>query len=235
VAKTVAIVQSNYIPWKGYFDLIRRADEFVLYDDVQYTRRDWRNRNRIKTPAGIQWLTIPVDVKGKYFQSIRETRVSDADWARNHWRTLSCAYGRAPFFRQFRERFEALYAADLGPYLSDINRAWIQELCQILGIRTTLTSSSDYRLTEEDPSERLIEICRQAGATDYLSGPAARAYMNEPAFARENIRVHYMEYSGYAEYPQLYAPFDHAVSILDLLFMTGSEATRYLERSSHAA
>src|SRR3954453_22431986 len=99
MSKTVAVVQSNYIPWKGYFDLIRQADEFVLYDDVQYTRRDWRNRNRIKTAHGTQWLTIPVFVKGKYTQAIKDTRISEPDWARNHWRTLGGSYGRAPFFR----------------------------------------------------------------------------------------------------------------------------------------
>src|SRR6476661_5616886 len=106
-AKSIAIVQSNYIPWKGYFDMIRSVDEFILYDDVQYTRRDWRNRNRIKSSHGAQWLTIPVEVKGKYLQKIKETRVSDRLWARNHWRTLCCCYGKAPCFREFKEPLEA--------------------------------------------------------------------------------------------------------------------------------
>src|ERR1041384_7029573 len=101
--KMVAIVQSNYIPWKGYFDMIRGVDEFVLYDDVQYTRRDWRNRNRIKTAQGTQWLTIPVEVKGKYLQAIKETKISDPSWGRTHWRTLCHSYNRAPHFRDFQD------------------------------------------------------------------------------------------------------------------------------------
>src|SRR5437588_709145 len=109
MGKVVAIVQSNYIPWKGYFDLIRHSDEFVLYDDVQYTRRDWRNRNRIKTPQGVQWLTVPVEVKGKYFQAIRDTRISDPEWARNHWHTLIHCYGRAPDYRAYRAALEPIY------------------------------------------------------------------------------------------------------------------------------
>ncbi len=94
--KSVAIVQSNYVPWKGYFDMVRGVDEFILYDDAQYTRRDWRNRNRIKTPHGTQWLTVPVEVTGKYLQKIRETRISDPNWARRHWQTLKSCYGTAP-------------------------------------------------------------------------------------------------------------------------------------------
>ncbi len=235
MAKTVAIVQSNYVPWKGYFDLIRRADEFVLYDDVQYTRRDWRNRNRIKTPHGTQWLTIPVDGKGKYLQKIKDTRVSDPDWGRAHWQTLCHSYGRASFFKQFRERFEQLYRTNAGPFLSDINQTWIGTICELLGIRTAITRSMDYRLTADDPTERLLEICLQAGATTYLSGPAARAYLDETPFRAAGIDVQYMDYSGYPEYPQLYPPFDHAVTVLDLLFMTGPQAPAFLERVRHAA
>jgi hypothetical protein len=104
--KTIAIVQSNYIPWKGYFDLIARVDEFILYDDMQYTRRDWRNRNLIKTAQGLQWLTIPVDVKGKYFQRINETQISDANWAEVHWKSIVHTYARAPFFAQYKDTFQ---------------------------------------------------------------------------------------------------------------------------------
>jgi hypothetical protein len=107
--RKAAIVQSSYIPWKGYFDLIRQVDEFILYDDVQYTRRDWRNRNLIKTPHGLSWLTIPVDVKGKYFQSIRETRIADPGWAERHWKTIVHNYSRAPHFDHHRQKLEELY------------------------------------------------------------------------------------------------------------------------------
>src|SRR5438046_1993127 len=132
--KRVAIVQSNYIPWKGYFDLVRLADEFILYDDVQYTRRDWRNRNRVKTPRGLEWITIPVEVKGKYHQRIRDTRISDASWGKKHWATLTHNYAKAPFFRAYREIFEPLYLGSLPPMLSEVNRLFIETICPLLDI-----------------------------------------------------------------------------------------------------
>ena len=107
--KKIAITQSNYIPWKGFFDLIDDVDEFVLYDDMQYTRRDWRNRNKIKTPQGVQWLTVPVVSKGKYFQSIRDTELNGSEWALSHWKALQLNYGRAPFFSDISEWIKPLY------------------------------------------------------------------------------------------------------------------------------
>jgi WbqC-like protein family len=235
MGKILAIVQSNYIPWKGYFDMIRRADEFVLYDDVQYTRRDWRNRNRIKTAQGTQWLTIPVQVKGKYYQTVKDTKISDPDWGRTHWRTLCHCYGNAPHFKGSQELWEPLYLGCRHEFLSDINRAWIAAICGQLGIGTRISQSMDYHLHEADPTSRLLEICVQAGASVYLSGPAARSYLDETLFQQAGIEIRYMDYSGYREYPQLYPPFDHAVTVLDLLFMVGPLAPRYLERETHAA
>src|SRR5438477_4365331 len=140
MGKTVAIVQSNYIPWKGYFDLIRESDEFVLYDDVQYTRRDWRNRNKIKTADGVQWLTIPVDVKGKYLQLIRDTKVSDHTWADNHWTRIRHAYGKAPHFKDHEPLIAGLYTAAAAlEFLSEINERFIRAICGVLGIHTTIT------------------------------------------------------------------------------------------------
>ncbi|MBY0230194.1 MAG: WbqC family protein, partial [Gemmataceae bacterium] len=214
--------------WKGYFDLINLVDEFVLYDDVQFTRRDWRNRNKIKTPGGELWLTIPVQVAGKYHQTIRETLVSDPGWARTHWRSLEHAYAKAPFFKSHAEPFRALYADPPGPSLSSINRAWLEAACGLLGIKTKLADSSEYRL-EEDRNARLVSICKQAGATEYWSGPAARCYLDEAAFAAEGISVRWMEYGGYPEYPQLHPPFQHGVSVLDLLFNQGPDSTRYMK------
>jgi len=228
-------VQSNYIPWKGYFDLINSVDEFILLDEVQYTRRDWRNRNRIKTAHGTQWLTIPVEVKGKYFQAVKETKVSDPNWGRDHWRTLSHCYGKAPFFRHFKDAFESLYLGRNDEFLSDVNHAWITGVCEIMGITTRITRSMDYRLTETDPTAKLLELCLQASASVYLSGPAARSYLDEGLFAGHGVAVRYMDYSGYAEYPQLHPPFEHAVTVLDLLFMVGPQASAYLERRRDAA
>jgi hypothetical protein len=225
----VAIVQSNYVPWKGYFDLIASVDEFMLYDDVQYTRRDWRNRNLIKTPGGLQWLTIPVEVKGKYHQRIRDVVVSDATWAQTHWRTLSHQYARAECFRELQPLVEEWYDRAAGlPMLSDVNEYFLRAVCDVLGIGTTITRSSDYTLGD-GRSERLLALCRQAGATTYLSGPSARDYLDEALFGAAGITVEWMDYGGYREYPQLHPPFEHGVTVLDLLFNTGRGARSYLK------
>ncbi len=230
MAKTVAIVQSNYIPWKGYFDLIRLSDEFILLDDVQYTRRDWRNRNLIKTPSGLQWLTIPVATKGRYHETIRDIETSDPAWPERHLRTLRHAYARSPFHDEVGGFLESVYrSAAERARLHAINRLFLEAICGYLGITTPL-GSSDPSDAAFGPTERLLAICRRCGADVYLSGPSARSYLDEGAFARAGIAVRYMDYSGYPEYPQLHPPFVHGVSIVDLLFQTGPGAPAYLRR-----
>ncbi len=224
----MAIVQSNYIPWKGYFDIINRVDEFMLFDDRQYTRRDWRNRNLIKTAQGLHWLTIPVHAKGRYEQRIHETMISDPEWADRHWKTISTAYGAAPFFDQYRDAIGALYKASGEERLSDVNRRFLDAICGLLGIRTRISWSTDYT-AEGSRTQRLVNLCQVVGATEYLSGPAARSYIEEDRFRDAGIELTYMDYSGYPEYPQLHGPFEHGVSIIDLLFNTGPDAHRYMK------
>jgi hypothetical protein len=227
-AKTVAIVQSNYIPWKGYFDLVNLADELILLDHVQYTRRDWRNRNRIKSPTGPLWLTIPVQVKGRYEQRIDETRVAGPEWAARHWRTIATSYAGAERFSDHAAALERLFAdAADEVLLSRINHRFLTAICAMLGIRTAISWSTDYAVTGRR-TETLLDLCRQAGATTYLSGPAARAYLDESAFAAAGVAVRWMEYGGYPEYPQVHPPFVHEVSVVDLLLNTGRDAAKYL-------
>lgn len=226
--KTVAVVQSNYIPWKGYFDLINLVDEFILFDDMQYTRRDWRNRNLIKTPNGLEWLTIPVDVKGKYYQKIKETKISDPSWAKTHWATIVHNYSKAQHFREYREFFESLYLDCKEEFLSRINFCFIEAICRVLRIKVHLSWSMDYPLTE-GRTERLVGLCKAAGATHYLSGPSAKAYMDEQLFVKEGISVSYIDYSGYPEYIQLHGSFEHGVTILDLIFNEGPNAARFMK------
>src|ERR1043166_94292 len=226
--KTIAVVQSNYIPWRGYFDLINSVDEFILYDDVQYTIRDWRNRNIIKTSSGPLWLTIPVQVKGKYLQKIKDTRISDPTWRRKHWATIAHSYSRAKYFPMQKELFEELYLQADDKLLSKINYRFIVAICRILGIRTTISWSMDYNLIG-DKTERLVHLCQQAGATAYLSGPLAKAYLDEELFRKNGIAVSYMDYSGYREYTQLYPPFQPQLSIIDLIFNEGPEAIKYMK------
>jgi hypothetical protein len=228
MSKTIAVVQSNYIPWRGYFDLINSVDEFILYDDVQYTIRDWRNRNIIKTSSGPLWLTIPVEVKGKYLQKIRDAVISDPTWAQKHWASIMHSYSRAKYFPRHRELFEELYSRADDKLLSQINYRFIVGICRILGITTPISWSMDYNLIG-DKTERLVHLCQQAGATAYLSGPSAKAYLKEDLFRNEGISVSYMDYSDYREYAQLYPPFQSQVSIIDLIFNEGPGATNYMK------
>jgi len=220
--KRIAILQSNYLPWKGYFDLIASVDEFVLYDDMQYTRRDWRNRNRIKTPDGLQWLTVPVMVKGRFEQPIRDTRIDGSSWAGRHWKALECGYRRAPAFAATAAWLEPLYRCRW-THLSALNRALIEAVCAQLHIATRLSNSWDYALAD-GRSERLASICEQAGARIYVSGPSARGYLDETVFRRQGIAVEWFDYGPYREYPQLWGAFEHQVSIVDLLFNAGADA-----------
>lgn len=234
IAKRVAIVQSNYVPWRGYFDMIESVDEFVLLDDAQYTRRDWRNRNRIKSERGPAWLTIPVEVKGKYTQTIAETKIADLDWSRRHWETVRQAYRGAPGFASAAPFVESLYADVPVSSLSDVNRYFLQAVCTRLEIGTPITLSLDY-----DPqgarTERLLDLCHKTGATEYVSGPAARAYLEEERFAEHGIGVSWFDYGPYPEYEQPHPPFEPRVSILDLLLCGGSDARRLVRPTSLAA
>ncbi len=225
--KKVAILQSNYIPWKGYFDLIAAVDEFVLYDDVQYTRHDWRNRNRIKTSQGVQWLTVPVQVKGKFDQKIKDTLIDGPGWAVAHWKALELNYRRAPHFDEVAAWLKPLYLAESYTHLSRLNARLLGSICAYLGVGTRISRSGDYNLIEGQ-SERLADICVQAGGTTYISGPAAKSYLSESVFAERGIAVAWFDYAGYPEYPQLWGDFVHEVTILDLLFNCGKDAHRYM-------
>ncbi|WP_175746845.1 WbqC family protein [Burkholderia ambifaria] len=230
--KRIAIVQSNYIPWKGYFDLIAATDEFILYDDAQYTRRDWRNRNQIKTPQGVQWLTVPVRVKGRYHQSIRETEIDGTEWAEQHWTRLRQNYARAPHFARYAPELEALYLHGRHDTLSALNLAMLTWVNRQLGIATRMSSSSDYTL-EGDRTDKLLNLCLQAGATEYLSGPAARDYLDESRFAAAHVAVRWFDYPAYPPYAQLWGEFVHGVTVLDVLFHCGPDAHQHVVTGRH--
>ena len=230
--KKVLITQSNYIPWKGYFDNINLVDEFVIYDEMQYTKRDWRNRNKIKTAQGLQWLSIPVKVKGKYYQKINETEISEPGWGLKHWKVIKYNYRKAPHFKDYQDVFEELYLNNTRSRLTEINYHFIKAICKILNIKTKISFSSDFDLVE-GKTERLVDLCKKVNATEYYTGPAAKDYMDESLFQQENIKVKYFDYSGYPEYPQLYPPFEHGVSILDLIFSTGEKSINHMKSFSY--
>ena len=208
--------------------MINMVDEFVLFDDIQYTKRDWRNRNKIKTPQGTKWLTIPVNTKGKYTQQICDTTVSDLEWPKRHWDLIRENYAKARYFKKYCEAFELLFLGCEENHLSKINHRFLSTLCGMLGIDTPLSWSMDYE-AKDGKNERLISICQQLNATEYVSGAAAQGYIDEGEFARVGISVHWMDYSNYPEYTQAFPPFMHEVSILDLIFNEGPNAAKYMK------
>jgi hypothetical protein len=223
------ILQPSYIPWRGYFDQINRADVFVFYDDVQYDKHGWRNRNQIKTAQGRQWLTIPVHSAGVVEKSVPIKQV-EIDWSKPwneaHWKALTFAYGRAPFFRMYAALLESFYRRQ-DIFLADLTIDLTVALARELGIsHTRFLRSSELEATGQK-TDRLVQILSQVGADHYISGPSAREYIEIEKFTSAGITMEYMDYN-YPEYPQLHPPFDPFVSILDLLFMTGPEASKYI-------
>ncbi|MEA2163912.1 MAG: hypothetical protein QOK37_2039 [Thermoanaerobaculia bacterium] len=222
------ILQPSYIPWRGYFDLIRRADVFVFYDDVQYDKHGWRNRNRIKTPQGTQWITIPVRSKSNVVQglSIGEVRIAGNHWEQKHRRTLTQNYRSAPFFDD--EILNEIYD-DPPELLCELTIRSTIALARRLGYTNTqFFRSSDFGF-KDGRTDRLIAILRHLGATEYLSGPSASDYIDQTKFDSARIKLEWIQYD-YPEYPQLYPPFDPLVSIIDLMFMTGPDAARFISR-----
>lgn len=207
--------------------MIAAVDEFILYDDVQYTRRDWRNRNQIKTPQGLQWLTVPVQVRGKYHQKIRETKIDGHEWALAHWKAMLQNYRRAPHFQAIAEWLEPLYREQRDTHISQLNRRFIEAICGYLGIETTIRNSWDYVL-HEGKTQCLAGLCQQSGGQDYVSGPSAKNYIEDKVFQELGIRLTWFDYNGYPEYPQLWGRFAHNVSIVDLLFNCGPDARRHM-------
>lgn len=230
MSHSIVITQSNYIPWKGYFDSINQVDTFVIYDDMQYTKRDWRNRNLIKTPSGLKWLTIPVDVKGKFFQKINEAKISDKEWNYKHLNILKENYKKANAYKEVIDWVENLYMDCHFDLLSDVNQYFIQKINTYLDVQTEILRSEQFELAN-GKTERLLDICKQVGATKYYSGPAAKNYMEEELFSKEGIQLNYFDYKGYQRYPQLHGDFEHGVSILDLIFNMGDDSKNYYTKN----
>jgi hypothetical protein len=228
--KTIVILQSNYIPWKGYFDLLAAADEFLLFDEAQYTKNDWRNRNRIVLNGKLHWLTLPVATAGAFGQTIDQIRISNADWAGSHWETLRQAYRRAPHYRDIAPILEEAYltAAPM-TQLSGVNEHFLRIVAGVLDLQTPILHADIVPRTTADPTSRLVEICKARAATAYLSGPAARGYIRPEAFHAAGIGLHFANYRNYPTYAQGCDPFEHGVSIIDMLMHCGRDARSQLK------
>jgi len=225
------ILQPSYIPWRGYFDQIRKADLFIFYDDVQYDKHGWRNRNQIKTSQGKQWLTIPVHSRGAQIEKISINDIHivyDQPWNLDHLKTLHFAYNKAPYFKKYLPLLEQFYYRN-DEFLADFTIELTIALARELGIdHTRFIRSSELEGIDGQKTERLIQILKRVGATHYISGPSARDYIETDKFTAAHITLEYMAYE-YPEYPQLYPPYDPMVSILDLMFMVGPDAAQYFE------
>ena len=228
--KKALILQSNYIPWKGYFHAINEVDVFVMYDDVQYTKNDWRNRNLIKSKTGLQWLTIPVETKHRSLQKINQAQIVPNNWALKHLSSIKHNYTKASCFKEYISFFEDLYHHCNYKYLIDVNRYFLTSICELLDIKTPIVQSSDYNLKSTNKTERIVEMCSKLNVTDYYSGPAAKAYIETDLFIDANIGLHYFDYANFPTYQQLYLPFLHEVSVIDVILNTGSDAKKYIQK-----
>lgn len=229
----LVVDQPNYIPWKGYFDLIHDADLFVFYNDVQYTSRDWRNRNKIITPNGEKWLSIPVG--HDIHRLICDVGISDKSWQKNHYETLKFAYSKAPFFKDYKDFLEYVYLECKWESLCEIDMYLTEHIaCDFLGCKTKFDDSRNYE-THGEKHERMISLVQnifskhQVKDKVYLSGPAAKNYIIGKDYADSEITLVWKNYEGYPEYKQIgKQPFSHFVSIFDLLFNTGEGAPYYI-------
>lgn len=224
--KKVAILQSNYIPWKGVFDMINKVDLFIFHDDLQYTKNDWRNRNKIITNKGLEWLTIPVGSSEK--RLINEVVINDASWQKKHFDKIVLNYKHSKYFDDYYWLIEDFYIKNKWSSLSELNQYIIKKISkEILNIDTRFDRSENYNL-ELKKSDRVLELLKKAGADYYLSGPAAKNYLNEEEFKKNNIILEYMKYD-YPEYEQLNGQFvSHNVTILDLIFNCGENSYKYI-------
>jgi len=204
------------------------VDEVIFLDHVQYTKRDWRNRNVIKTKDGLRWLSIPIMVRNKFQQNINEAIIADNEWAIKHWKTILQNYKKAKCFNEIKDVLEELYLNQQHKFLSEINHQFIVRINEFLNIQTEIIKDNLPQI-DSDKTNRLIEICKYQKANKYICGPASKNYIIEQKFTENNIQLEYLNYSGYNEYNQLYGKFVHEVSIIDLLFNEGSNASKYLK------
>ncbi len=225
----VAAIQSNYVPWKGYFDVINEVDVFLFYDEVQYTKNDWRNRNQVYTKNGLSWLTIPIPSESVKMK-ISEVTIADKGWIEKHSRTLLQGYASAPHFPQLKAIVEKCLLGQKSNRLIDVNRGFVLEVLKNLNVKTKILDSKDFKL-KDNRIDRLFSLLKDVGATEYIAGPSSHDYLepHRKQFESEGIQITYKNYANYPEYRQLKAPFENAVSILDLVAnLSYSEIPQYI-------
>ena len=227
------ILQPGYLPWLGFFDQMHWADVFVIYDDVQYTKRDWRSRNRIKTAHGVQWLSVPVLSKSRRYQRIDEARiVTERNWVHKHLESIQNAYNPAPYFHRFYDDFRDILTKN-HKYLLHLDMEFIEYVKDVLGIQARLVYSSSLK-SSGSRTTRLIRICRELGADAYMTGDLAAQYLDTRSFEEQGISVYFHQYH-HPVYAQLHGAFVPHLSIIDLLFNCGPESLAVLSSQSETS
>lgn len=225
--RKIAILQSNYLPWKGVFDMINSVDIFVFLEDVQYTKWDWRNRNKILTSNGPSWITVPIKSRNIRDKLIYQAEICDNyNWQRKHFKSFQINYSKALFYKEYKWIIEDIYLSRKWKNLSNLNIYTIKLISDVLGIKTKFINSLDLN-SKGKKDDKAIDICKKLNADYFLSGPAARNYMDPRKFKDEKIILDYIKYE-YPEYNQLHKPFNHFVTILDLIFNCGDKSPYYI-------
>lgn len=224
----IGILQPGYLPWLGFFEQLYRSDIFVIYDDVQYDKNGWRNRNRIKTPNGIQWLTVPVLLKGDSKSLIRDVKINNQErWRKKHCQSIKTNYSKSKFYNHYFYLFEKVYSKEWN-FLIDLDMELIYVLCDLLGLKRKIVYSSDLGV-QGDKNERLIKICKKFGASIFYEGYAGKDYIDKKVFIESGIEVKFQDYR-HPEYNQLYGDFVPYLSVIDLLFNEGDSSLKILTK-----
>ncbi len=228
MSKIIGVHQPNYIPWPGFFYKVIKSDVFVFLDNVQFSRRSFTHRNRVKgSQSNTIWLTVPVYKKGMFYQKINEVMINKTEkWQKKHFGTLLMNYANAPFFHYYRDRLQGIYAEGW-ERLVDFNIELLKFTMKELKIKKEIYSASQLNVKGRK-TELLISIIKELGGDTYLSGAGGRNYLDEDMFKKEKISVRYYQYGSFV-YPQLWGKFIPNLSILDLLFNCGSEARNMIE------
>ena len=227
----VVVLQPTYLPWMGYFDMMDEADIFVFYDDVQFSVQSWQQRNKIKTAQGWTWLTVPV--VRQFGSLINDTRINNnSNWNKKHWESIKQSYSKAPFFEEYGSIFKEIYENEW-EYLPDLNMTLIKTLKEMLGLKAKLIVSSDLSI-EGVKTERLLTTLKKLGASEYISGPGAKNYLEVNGFRENNIKLYWYEYQ-HPVYPQIRGEFIPYLSVIDLLLNTGDAAIKHLREGARGA
>ncbi|MGV3278669.1 WbqC family protein [Rickettsiales bacterium LUAb2] len=222
--KKIAIFQSSYIPWKGTFDIMNKVDIFVFFEDVQFTKKNWRTRNKIKTTGGSKWLTVPVKNDNLLDKKIYEVEISqEEDWQINHYNAIANSYAKAKFFKEYKYLLDEIYLQKKWTNLSEFNIFTNKLIAKTLGIKVEFANSKDLAITSSK-TDKVVDICKAFNANYLLNGPTAKEYTEEDKLLAAAIEVEYMDYTKYPEYTQLNGEFEHNVTILDVIFNCGPEA-----------